>query len=121
MSLLRRITSLQIYRLVSTKVLVLVMPFCPLPIFFRKHWTDCEVCMVDLDFSAAFDRVSHKALIFELRQLDGGGTFLDIMLDFHQIDYRRWLLMASLMNVGMLFQGYCRKVCLAIYFYVVLP
>ena len=29
----------------------------------------CEVRMVSLEFSAAFDRVNHKALIFKLRQL----------------------------------------------------
>ena len=29
----------------------------------------CKVRMVGLDFSAAFDHVNHKALIFKLRQL----------------------------------------------------
>ena len=36
----------------------------------------CEVRMVGLDFSAVFDQVNHKALIFKLRQLGVGGPFL---------------------------------------------
>ena len=32
-----------------------------------------EACMVGLDFSAAFDRINHKALIYKLRQLGIGG------------------------------------------------
>ena len=42
----------------------------------------CEVHMVDLDFSAAFDRINHKALIFKLRQLGVGGPFLSILTEF---------------------------------------
>ena len=38
--------------------------------------------MVGLDFSAAFDRVNHEALIFKLRQLGIGGSFLDILIEF---------------------------------------
>ena len=41
-----------------------------------------EARMVGLDFSAAFDRVNHKALIFKLRQLGIGGQFLSILTDF---------------------------------------
>ena len=42
----------------------------------------CEVCIVGVDFSAAFDRVNHKALVFKLRQLGVGGPFLSILTEF---------------------------------------
>ena len=38
--------------------------------------------MVGLDFSAAFNHVNHKALIFKLRQLGAGGPFLSILTEF---------------------------------------
>ena len=41
-----------------------------------------EARMVGLDFSAAFDRVNHKALIYKLRQLGIGGPFLNILVEF---------------------------------------
>ena len=38
--------------------------------------------MVGLDLSAAFDRVNHKALIYKLRHLGIGGSFLNILIEF---------------------------------------
>ena len=38
--------------------------------------------MVSLDFSAAFDHVNHKALIFELRWSGVDGPFLSILTEF---------------------------------------
>ena len=38
--------------------------------------------MVSLDFSAAFDHVNQKVLIFKLRNLVVGGTFLSILTEF---------------------------------------
>ena len=41
-----------------------------------------EVRLIGLDFSAAFDRVNHEALIFKLRQMGVGGAFLNIIIEF---------------------------------------
>ena len=41
-----------------------------------------EVRMIGLDFSAAFDRVNHNALLYKLRQLGVGGPFFNILLEF---------------------------------------
>ena len=38
--------------------------------------------MVGLDFSAAFNQVNHKALIFKLRQLGIDGPFLSSLTEF---------------------------------------
>ena len=41
-----------------------------------------EIRMIGLDFSAAFDRVNHRTLIFKLRQMGVGGAFLSIVTEF---------------------------------------
>ena len=45
---------------------------------------DCghEARLVGLDFSAAFDRVNHEALIFKLQKFGVGGSFLSILSEF---------------------------------------
>ena len=35
-----------------------------------------------IDFSTAFDHVNQEALIFKLRQMGMGGTFLNILIEF---------------------------------------
>ena len=42
----------------------------------------CEVRMVGLDFSAAFDRVNQEDLISKLRQLGLGGPLSSILIKF---------------------------------------
>ena len=107
--------------LVSAKVLVLLMPFGPLPILFRRHWTLVVVkcAFVGLDFSAAFDSVNHKAFIFNLRQVLEA-LFLVSKLNFYQRDWRELLWMASLMSTEM-FRVYRREVYLALYFSYYIP
>ena len=41
-----------------------------------------EAVAVSLDFSSAFDRVSHSALIYRLKQLGIGGRLLEIIVNF---------------------------------------
>ena len=43
--------------------------------------TGHEVCIIDLNFSSAFDRVNHEALFFKLRQMGIDGTFLNIIVE----------------------------------------
>ena len=38
--------------------------------------------MVGLDFSATFDHVNHKTVVFKLKQLRVGGFFLNILTEF---------------------------------------
>ena len=51
---------------------------------FVQKALDCgsEMRMMGFNFSPAFDRVNHKALIFKLRQLGVGGLFLSILTEF---------------------------------------
>ena len=55
--------------------------------------TGHEVCMIFLDFSSTFDHVNHEALIFKLRQMAIGGTFLKIIVEFLTGENRGWSLM----------------------------
>ena len=51
---------------------------------YLQRSLDCglEARMVGLDFSAAFDRVNHSALIYKLKLIGIGGPFLNIITDF---------------------------------------
>ena len=42
-----------------------------------------ESYIVQLDFSAAFDRVSNSGLLFKLKSIGVGGSVLSICTDFH--------------------------------------
>ena len=46
-----------------------------------------ESSIVHLDFSAAFDRVSHSGLVFELKSIGVGGSALSISTEF--LSHRR--------------------------------
>ena len=77
--------------------------------------------MVGLDFSAAFDRVNHKALLFKLRQLGVGGPFLSILTEFLSNRLQGLLLMVSLMIIEVLFRVYHKEVYLALCFSYCMP
>ena len=50
---------------------------------FQSHLDkNKESCAVSLDFSAAFDRINHRALIYKLRSIGIGGPFLEIIINF---------------------------------------
>ena len=51
---------------------------------YLQRSLDCglEARMVGLDFSAAFDRVNHSALIYKLKLIGIGGPFLNIITEF---------------------------------------
>lgn len=51
---------------------------------YLQEALDCghEARMVGLDFSAAFDRVNHSALIYKLKLLGIGGPILNIFIEF---------------------------------------
>ena len=82
MLLLRLIISFPINNLAFVKVLVLVMLSFISDKVQRALDSSFEARMVGLEFSAAFDRVNHNALIYKLRQLSIGGPFLNILMDF---------------------------------------
>ena len=44
--------------------------------------TEMESYIVQLDFSAAFDRVSHSGFLFELKSIGVGGDVLSICREF---------------------------------------
>ena len=45
--------------------------------------TGIESCILQLDFSAAFDRVSHNGLLLKLKSYGAGGSGLSICREFH--------------------------------------
>ena len=79
-----------------------------------------KVHLVGLDFSSAFDRVNHKALIFKRRQVLVV-LFLVSKLNFYQTDYKGLLVMVSLMIIEMLFPVYRREVYVALCFSYCIP
>ena len=67
--------------------------------------------MVGLDFSAAFDRVNHKALIFKLRQLGVGGPFLSTLTEFLSNTLQRVVVDGQFKGEVMVFgDSFCRTV-----------
>ena len=76
----------------------------------------CEVHMIGLDFSAAFDRVNHQALVFKIRHLGLAGTFLSILIEFLTDRVQRLLLMITIALGEMSYLVFLMGVCLALCF-----
>ena len=81
----------------------------------------CEVRMVGLDFSAAFNRVNHKTLIFKLRQLGVDGPFLSILTEFLSYRLQRVVVDGQINDYRMLFWVYRREVYLTLCFSYCIP
>ena len=60
-----------------------------------------ELALVQIDFSAAFDRVNHGGLVFKLREAGVGGLILKVFQIFCPIVLRELRLMVCLVQVLM--------------------
>ena len=59
------------------KVWVPVMQFCACPIHCKVHWRVARI--VQIDFSAAFDRVNHQGILYRLCSVGIGDSVLSIL------------------------------------------
>ena len=60
-----------------------------------------EIALVQIDFSAAFDRVNHGGLVFKLREAGVGGLILRVFQNFCPVVLRELRLMVCLVQVLM--------------------
>ena len=104
--MLRRITSSQIYSLVSAKVLVLMIPLLTITNFVR--WA--------LILGLLLDRVILKAVMFKLRQLSVDGLFLRILIEFLSNRLQRVVVDGQSNEYRNVILVYCREVYLALSF-----
>ena len=61
------------------------MHFCVCPIHCREHWrvgTGQEARIMQINFSAAFDRVNHLGILYKLCSVGIGGSVLSILTQF---------------------------------------
>ena len=75
--------------LLTGKVWAALMHLFPYLITFRSPWIEpymetpgMESYIIQLDFSAAFDRVSHSGLLFKLNSIGISGSVLSICTEF---------------------------------------
>ena len=62
------------------KIWVPVMHFCVCHIHCRVHWrVGRRPLIVQIDFSAAFDRVNHKGILYKLSSVSIGGSVLSVL------------------------------------------
>ena len=60
-----------------------------------------ELALVQIDFSAAFDRVNHVGLVFKLREAGVGGLILKVFQNFCPVVLRELRMMVCLVQVLM--------------------
>ena len=51
-------------------------------LWYKRTLIGFETRIVQIDFSAAFDLVNHRALVYKLKELGIGGILLNILKDF---------------------------------------
>ena len=90
--------------------------------FFQKALDyGCKVHMVDLDFSAAYDCVNHKAFIFKLTQSGVGGPFLSILTEFLSNRLQRVVVDGQFNGYGNVIAGVLQGSVLALGFSYFIP
>ena len=60
------------------RVWVPAMHFCACPIHFKVHWRVGRTGIVQIDFSAAFDRVNHRCILYKLSTVGIGACVVYI-------------------------------------------
>ena len=69
--------------LLIEKVWVPVMHFCACPITLQSALvSEQEARIVEIDFSAAFERVNHLGILYKLCSVGIGGSVLSILTQF---------------------------------------
>ena len=66
---------------------------------------NCESRLVSLDFSAAFDTVNHKGLIFKLKSVGVGGNTLSILTEFLTNRQQRVVVDGSVSTYSRIYSG----------------
>ena len=66
---------------------------------------NCESRLVSLDFSAAFDTVNHKGLIFKLKSVGVGGSILSILSEFLTDRQQRVVVDGSFSSYSRVYSG----------------
>ena len=69
-----------------------------------------EARIIQLDFSAAFNRVNHQGILYRLCSVGIGGSVMSILTQFSQTDHSTLWWMVVEVNWLMLFQECCTAV-----------
>ena len=65
------------------------MPFCVAHTLYSSLELGQEARMVQLDFSAAFDRVNPQGILFKLWSVGVGGSVISVLIQFEIVDVCR--------------------------------